>query len=164
MCSFLYYNSLRETIRLAQTVLHASHADASGGFGSSRTPPVSFETDRVVIAVTLQRFELPNPIHTALPYRSPSVLAVRFVNSTFAMAVPDAVLWQQIVTIRIGPFFSGREGVARVPVQHEMRRWNRSKHLGRFRSSGSVTAHFIFQDEEQVLFAQGFGRAGAIYH
>jgi len=59
---------------------------------------VSFKAQPVVEAITLQSLELPNPIHDAATDRSPIVFVIWLAHYIFAVAVPDAVFGQQLIS------------------------------------------------------------------
>src|SRR5262249_5519000 len=68
------------------------------------------------------------------------------------MTVTDTVFWQQIIAIWIW-FLAMLGCVARVPVEHQMRRLNFAKKLCCLRAGSRVACHFIFQHENNVLLA-----------
>ena len=80
-----------------------------------------FQTHCVVIAIALQRAELPDPVHHPSADPGPFVPSVRLALYIFAMAVADAFFGQQDCS-RLDKELLSREGcgVARIPVQHEI--------------------------------------------
>ena len=135
--------------------------DASG-VPAPRT--VGFEAQAVVEAITLQSLELPNPIDNAATDRGPIVYVhlflfrciVRRAHYIFAMAVPNAVFGQQLIASWIGGL-SDDGGVARIPVQHQVLGWNRFQHGSRFFARGSVAGHFVFEQQNEIVFGAAFG-------
>src|SRR6266480_1297753 len=102
---------------------------------------MSFQANREVITVTLKRAKLSFPINEAFPHWRPFLFALPC--DIFAMAVADAVLRQQIVTVRIW-LLTIRGSIAWVPVQHEVRRLHCFQHLGSVRTCRGVQATVVF--------------------
>src|SRR5258708_31506422 len=71
------------------------------------------------------------------------------------MAVANALLWQKIVSIRIRLLVVLR-CVSRVPVEHQVGRSNRSKHLGSFCGSCGIAARLIFKDQNYTFLTRLF--------
>src|SRR5271165_4498987 len=106
-------------VSLLQRFLKALHADARRGFRSSRATPMRLQADGIVIALLLQRSELPHPVDDASAHWLPLVLAARLALHVFAVAMSDSLLGQQVVAGRIGDVAGEGPGIPRVPVQHE---------------------------------------------
>src|SRR5439155_3738975 len=105
-----------------------------------------------MIANFLQRLELSDPVHKAFAYGRPFVL-VSVLDNIFAMAVTDPILWQKIVTVRVGRF-SERRRVTRIPVEHKRKRLHCSQHFCRLFARARVTGSFVFKYERNPLFAR----------
>src|SRR5277367_2349977 len=89
-------------VGLLQRFLKALHADARRGFRSSRAAPMRLQADGIVIALLLQRSELPDPVDDASAHRLPLILAARLALHVLAVAMSDPLLGQQVIAGRIG--------------------------------------------------------------
>src|SRR5260370_41465038 len=72
------------------------------------------------------------------------------------MTVTNAIFWQEIVSIRIRLLILLRR-VSRVPIEQQIRRGNRGKHLGCFRRSCGITSGLIFEDQNHILLRRFLG-------
>src|SRR6266481_7420738 len=72
------------------------------------------------------------------------------------MTVTNAIFWQEIVSIRIRLLILLRR-VSRVPIEQQIRRSNRSKHLGCFRRSCGITSGLILENQNHILLRRFFG-------
>ena len=78
---------------------------------------MSFQADRKLVPIVLQRLELAYPIDDTSAHRRPTILAVRFFHGILAMTVTDAVFWQEVVAVRIRRLAALR-CISRISVQH----------------------------------------------
>src|SRR6266478_3279403 len=84
----------------------------------ARAAPVRLEAHREMIAVALQRPELPSPIDDALTHgRPPIALAIRLLYGVLTVTMANSVLRQEIVSIRVRLLIMLRR-VSRVPIEH----------------------------------------------
>src|SRR5689334_17048543 len=79
---------------LLQLFLHSRPALPRGFLGCASATPVSFQADREVVAIALQRFELTNPIDDASAHGRPSILAVWLLHGVLAMTMANALFRQ----------------------------------------------------------------------
>src|SRR5271165_2132542 len=112
---------------------------------------MGFEADREMIAVTLERLELPEPVDDAGSHRRPIVVVAPF-HGVLAMAVADPLPGQKIVAIGKRPFAAG-SGVPRIPVQHEMGGLDGIENLCGLSSGGSIESGIVFQKQGDALLA-----------
>src|ERR1700740_1411438 len=98
-----------------------------------------------MIAVALERFELPVPIDNSLPHGRP-IVALGSFHNILAMAMTDSVLRQKLVAIGIG-LFTGRGSISGIPVEHEERRLYRAEDFGSLCTGGSVAGGFILKEQ-----------------
>src|SRR5215469_13612760 len=85
--------------------------------------PVGFKAQSVVESVVLERLQLSHPVDHPGADGRPFIFVVGLANYILAVAMSDALFWQQIVTRLIG---SARERcrISRIPVQHKIPVWN----------------------------------------
>src|ERR1700690_3217229 len=105
---------------------------------------MGFEAHRTVESIALQSPELPNPIHNTAANRSPVVLVVRLAHDILAVAVPDALLGQELIASRKGRASDGG-GIAWVPVQHEIPVRNRLQQRSGFLAGCRVAVHLVLE-------------------
>src|SRR5260370_20945821 len=103
---------------LLQLFFHACPTLSRRFLGCARAAPVGLQTHCEMIAVAFQRLKLPDPINDAPAHRRPFIaLTVGLLYRILAMTVANAILWQEIVSIRIGLLITLR-CISRIPVEH----------------------------------------------
>ncbi len=117
--------------------------------------PVRLKAHRVVIAIVLERAELPDPIDDASTDRSPLEFAVGFADRVFAMAVADAMLRQQLIVVGIRRVAGECGGVAGIPVEHEIVLGNFGQQCGGLFAAARVAGHLVFEQQNQIVPGAG---------
>ena len=133
-----------------QRGLQARHADPCGSLRRSRTAPVGLQAHRVPVAIALERAQLSYPIDCARTNRGPIVLAPRFADDIFRVAMSDPVLRQQVISVGIGRRSREGGGISRIPIQHEVPVGNCLEHRGGFLSRGRVARHLILEHQDDL--------------
>ena len=108
----------------------------------------------MAVPIFLERAQLAHPIHHSIAHRSPLVLPIRLAFHILAVAMADAVLRQQIVSIGIRRVIRKSGCVAGVPVEHEMGRLHRIQNLGSFGPGGGIETGIIFQKQDNAFLAR----------
>ena len=104
-----------------------------------------------MIAVAFQRLKLPHPIDGAAAHSRPLIpLALRLLYRVLAMTVANALLWQEIISIRIRLLIMLR-CVSRVPVEHKIRGRNGAENFGCLSSGRGVAGRFIFENQNHIF-------------
>src|SRR5436190_19930023 len=105
-----------------------------------------------MVVIALQRLELPGPIDDSLAHGRPRIaLAILLLYRVLAVAVPDAILRQEVVSTRVRLLIMLR-CVSRIPIEHYVGRSNRSKHLSGFRARRGIASRLGFQYPDHVFF------------
>src|SRR5579859_1219974 len=96
----------------AQRLLQIRHALAARSFWSAGAAPVRLQTQSVMVADGVQRFDLSYPVHHAGPHRLPLELARHWASRSgrlrvvalgvLRVAMPDAFLRQQVPALGKG--------------------------------------------------------------
>src|SRR4029077_11037064 len=93
-------------------IFHSRPALYGGSLRCTGAAPVRLQTYYMVITVALESLILTDPIDGAFAHRGPVIL-IPDLDRVFAMAMPDPIFRQEIITVGIRLFAEGR-GVARV--------------------------------------------------
>src|ERR1051326_1275293 len=108
---------------------------------------MSFKTDCKVIAISLQRFELSDPVHNTFSNRGPVIFATA-LDGILAMAVPNSVFWKQIVAVRIWRLAQSCR-VPRIPIQHERGMLHGHQNFCRVFSSSGIARSLVLEHEQE---------------
>ena len=116
---------------------------------------MGFQADGVAVAGLLEGAELSCPIRVALAYGGPceAALGAGFGYGAFDVAVSNAVFGDEVKAGWEGVEFAAGYGVAWVPVELEVRGLDGGEGLGGFAAGCGVAFIFVFEDEQEVVFA-----------
>src|SRR6266571_3809105 len=118
--------------RFLKLLFHPRPTLSRGLLWRARASPVSLQTHREMIPVALR-----------LPYR------------VLAMAVANAILWQEFISIRIRLFILLR-CVSRIPVEHKIRGRDGTKNFGCFSPGRGVASRLIFENQNHIFLGRLF--------
>src|SRR5258708_6483975 len=148
-----------ECSHLLQQRFHSRPALPRGFFRRTGATPVRLQADGAVVSITFEGPELPFPIDHATSHGRPFIaLAGWLFHRIFAMDVAEPVPGQKTVTVRIR-CLATLTGVSRVPVEHQMWRWDRLQSASSFGARRGVARHLVLQHQNYALPA---GFAGGI--
>src|SRR3954463_1118409 len=133
-----------------QQRLHSGEALAARCFGGAGAAPVRFESDRVAVAVALQRAELSGPIDHTAAHRLPFPLAARAARRVLAVHVADAPFRNRRVTAGKGHLVA-KLCVAWIPCDLQRRILNRGSEASGFGAGRGVAGVFVLEDKGEAL-------------
>src|SRR5436309_13999178 len=115
---------------LLQQLLHPGPALACGFLWRASPVPVSLQTYCEAISILLESAELSCPVDEPGAHGCPVVLLALF-HDVFAVAVSDAIVGQQLVSVGIWDL-TACGSVTRIPNQNEFRGLHRGAYLCSF--------------------------------
>src|ERR1700723_2096799 len=139
--------------RILETLPHAGPADACRGFRRARSSPVRLEADSIVIAGCLESPILRSPIDVALVDRRPYNLSRSVLDRVLAVAMMNAILGQSVPAARERVHLTTHHSIARVPVESEVGRLNRSENFSGLTPGRSIAGKLVLDNKKEPLFA-----------
>src|SRR5580704_1752831 len=102
-----------------------------------------------MVSIAFESLELSGPIDHSATHRRP-VIFLALLDGVFAVAMPDALFGQKIVTVGIRNLAAGGR-IPRIPIQHEIRSLYSIQDLGSFGPSRCIARHLVFENKNNAL-------------